>query len=298
MQNLREGLSMQVKEGAALHKMPGGSGFYPAFHSQMHGARRHHSTPRRTQSANWEATVAGRRRRPQQQQGHSATNSMDLTILEDQEQVGRQQQRHSCTSNGCMVTPSVVPAAAAEQAVAEYEISGSQEADVSSSSGSGRRDQLLDAAAAKKRAAWMQAGAIPQYSESADCHDLALIAAASPAAVTAGDGSSGKHSFGAGSGDSSAEGTSGANEDLFSCCSRSCSMSSSSSSTGSFVSCLGLNEGALGALISCTDSNRNGEIDWGEFVVATLDPGKLAEEDNIRQVFEVRLGSVTYEWKG
>jgi hypothetical protein len=53
------------------------------------------------------------------------------------------------------------------------------------------------------------------------------------------------------------------------------------------VSCLGLDEEELEALISCTDINRNGEIDWGEFVVATMDPAKLAEEENIHQVFQV-----------
>jgi hypothetical protein len=58
------------------------------------------------------------------------------------------------------------------------------------------------------------------------------------------------------------------------------------------VSCLGLDEEELEALISCTDINRNGEIDWGEFVMATMDPAKLAEEDNIRQVFQVNGAKV------
>jgi Ca2+-binding EF-hand superfamily protein len=40
-------------------------------------------------------------------------------------------------------------------------------------------------------------------------------------------------------------------------------------------------------VLEAADIDRNGEIDWEEFLAATLNNSKLLEEDNIRKVFEV-----------
>jgi hypothetical protein len=42
-------------------------------------------------------------------------------------------------------------------------------------------------------------------------------------------------------------------------------------------------------MLEAADIDRNGEIDWEEFLAATLNNSKLLEEDNIKHVFEVRV---------
>ena len=47
---------------------------------------------------------------------------------------------------------------------------------------------------------------------------------------------------------------------------------------------------SLSGMLGAADIDRNGEIDWEEFLAATLNNSKLLEEDNIKHVFEVRRG--------